>query len=188
MTFLTREHVTQFAPNVALEKCVEDWIHRRIGNQDKVDDEPQGTSEGAEVGEETDAPVVASEFPGKVKQTASCDDEYHEREDLKDDNPGDLHEQGVSWVVSVREDGGETKEENWSHPCCNDHNPDRLSRHERNVPEGPCDGKEAVNGHGEDAGVRTVEEGEAYFEEDTGMSKINREEAKLDEKDRWEEG
>lgn len=56
-----RKHVTQFASNVALEKCVENWIHRSIGNQDKVDDEPQGTSEGAEVGEETDAPVVSSE-------------------------------------------------------------------------------------------------------------------------------
>lgn len=113
---------------------------------------------------------------------------YHKRKDLEDNHPGNLHEQGVPWVVSVREDGGETKEENWSRPCCDDHNQDGLFCHERNVPEWPCDGEEAVNSHGEDAGVRTVEESEAYFEEDTCMSKINREEAKLDEKDRWKEG
>ena len=131
-------------------------------------------------------PCLAVDLVGDAKQMDCRNDKEDEGYELEKDYSGNFHEHGIGRVVVVNEDGGHEKEQKRSYPSRTYHPPDSFFRHERDVAKRSCDGKVAIDRHGQEIGVGTIHKGEADFEKEPGMVQVDGVE-ELCTKERWKE-
>ena len=124
-------------------------------------------------GLEQSVPWSGGDFPANAKEMRSCSNKDNEEQILENEHSGYFHEHGKYRIVIVSEDERQKEEQKWAIPNRDNHHPNSFFHHVRHVPQRLCDGKAAVDRHGEEIGGGAIQEGEADSEKETSMGEVD---------------